>query len=124
LSSIKKSGLDLVLNHAIRSGQKFVFDLLHMSFVPRVQWLSLGLIFLLLLFSVFPPLRAKFLGQICWSGFLFLVFQHAALLVSISFSLLVLSASISVSVQSPSPDQTVVLVFILLFQDLDGRLAV
>jgi hypothetical protein len=79
----------------------FVVDFLFYSVascfcLTRVQWLSLGLIFLLLLFSVFPPLRARFLAQICWSGFIFLGFpaRHAARPFP---SLLVLSASISLS---------------------------
>jgi hypothetical protein len=109
------------LKNLFWSDQKFVFDLFRIFFVPvqssgnflfvvdflfysvascfcltRVQWLSLSLIFLLLLFSVFPPLRARFLAQICWSGFIFLGFpaRHAARPFP---SLLVLSASISLS---------------------------
>jgi hypothetical protein len=80
--------------------------------LTRVQWLSLGLIFLLLLFSVFPPLRARFLAQICWSGFVFFVFPaRRAARLDFLFSACSLRVNFSVSVQSPSPDQTVVFGF-------------
>jgi hypothetical protein len=51
-----------------------------------IQWLSLGFILLLLLFSTVPMLCAGFLAQICWSGFIFLTFSLRSSLAGALFS--------------------------------------
>jgi hypothetical protein len=43
-------------------------------------------ILLLLMFSMVPPLRAGFLAQICWSGFIFLTFSLRSSLAGALFS--------------------------------------